>query len=104
MQVAPGIHCSDQGIGFPLFGGVSRQEQYFEIRTIDGVPPFHNSFVDYPEQTMLEMRIFFDTGEPIRSRDYLVAGMPPAGAKRVVRVEMDFSTGGEGKVTLKWSE
>ncbi len=99
ITVTPGIRCDDRGnIGFPLFGGVSRQADYFKIETTEGSA----SAVKYPEQWLSELRITFDRGEAIKSTDALLSGKIPAGAKRVTKIEMDFTAGDSPKTTLTW--
>jgi len=97
--VTPGIRCVDGWIGFPLFGGVSKEKEFFNINTIEGNP----ASAKYLEQWLREIRIFFDNGVVLKSRDALLAGKLPTGANRIVRVEMDFDGGDKARATLTWS-
>lgn len=86
-------------LSFPLFGGVSREKDYFKLDVIEG----DAAAAEYLEQWLRELRIFFDRGPPIKTWDALRAGPPPPGASRVVRVEMDFAgPGNNAKATLTW--
>lgn len=100
LAVTPGIRCDDFMLGFPLFGGVSRQKDYFNLTVIEGNASAFEAA--YPEQWLHQLRIYFDNGQNITTGDALLSGKPPAGAKRIVRIEMDFKYGDSVKATLVW--
>jgi hypothetical protein len=94
------VGCSDGIIGFSLFAGVSREKDYFKLDVIEGDP----DAAKYLEQWRKELRVFFDKGEPLRSRDAFGEGPASPGATRIIRVEMDFDGGGDkARATLVWS-
>ncbi len=98
LTVMPGSHCVDGKIGFPLFGGVSRQADYFKLELSAG----RAADIRYPEQWMRKVTVRFDTGALISSSDYLLIDKVPAGAKRVAYVAMEFDGGPNAKTVLNW--
>lgn len=98
LTVMPGTHCVDGKIGFPLFGGVSRQADYFKIELTAG----RAADIPYPEQWMRKVTVRFDTGALVSSSDYLLIDKVPPGAKRVAYVAMEFDGGPNAKTVLNW--
>jgi hypothetical protein len=98
LTVSPGSHCVDGKIGFPLFGGLSRQADYFKIELTAG----RAADIRYPEQWMRKVTVRFDTGALISSSDYLLIDKVPAGAKRVAYVAMEFDGGPGARAVLNW--
>jgi hypothetical protein len=98
LAVTPGISCSSEILGFPLFGGVSRQKEYFSLTVTEG----HADAADFSfDQWPKELRIHFDNGQVITTDDAPLAGKPPAGAKRIVQIEMDFRGGDSDKANAR---
>jgi hypothetical protein len=97
LTITPGIHCFDGRLAFPVFGGVSRQAEYFQVHLDAG----DIRDVTYPEQWFAELRVRFDTGAIETSIDGLLGVKIPPGAKGVSLIAMKFVKGNNAK-TLEW--
>jgi hypothetical protein len=104
LVVTPGVNCSSDAAGFPVFGGASEWTDYFNIEVLrDSVPPF-NASADgyYPDQRVTKLKVYFDGGKTAESTDPSKFSFPDKDGK-VVRIEMSFDFMGT-KSTLTWSK
>ncbi len=90
LTVTPGIVCQEGRVGFNLFGGVSREKDYFDLKMIEGQLPSQWSYL---EQWLIEEKVTFDDGTTLVVNDQLLGAQVPAGAKRVVRIELRMWSG-----------
>ena len=96
LTITPGIGCQDGRLTFPVFGGVSREAEYFQIHLDAG--ELHN---EYFEQWFAELRVKFDNGSVESSTDHLLGVKIPTGAKGVAWIQMKFVRGSNAR-TFEW--
>ncbi|HUH83620.1 MAG TPA: hypothetical protein VLX85_03365 [Stellaceae bacterium] len=104
LGVMPGLFCGDGTVHINFFGGVSRIPEYFTTKIDQTVPPVGEL---YAEQWPRAARITFDVGGTVSANvidgsDYQI--LIPGGAKRMTRIDVDFSVPGAlAPTTLTWS-
>jgi len=105
LAVRPFCGNNETGIYCDCFKGASREGQIYEITTLEGPPGEKLDFGNfYPENDVVAMRAVFDTGTVTSSSQsdvFHLQADAPAGAKKLLRVEIDFSVY-DKKYTLKW--
>ena len=104
LTVSPGIICRGNRVGFNLFGGVSREKEYFDLKMTAG---HLQSPWSYLEQWLIEEKVTFDNGTTVAISDPLLGAEVPAGARRIVRIEMRMwsgrdQNGHDSETTLTW--
>lgn len=75
------------------FSGASQVSRYFTVTHVDGDPRLRPGYLDYPEQGVRCVRMFFDNGVVLWHDPGTVSYSPfdlPPGANRVKRIELDY--------------
>jgi hypothetical protein len=97
LTVTPGISCPGYGtLVFPVFGGVSREPEFFQLKVIAG----DASIAKYIEQWVGPLTVGFDTGTS-STYDLLRGVDIPEGAKRVDFVKLHVEQG-SANLDLVW--
>lgn len=98
LDVSPILSCRDGQVAVSLFGGVSREPEFFTLKTTAGSPPrFY-----YLEQWANAVIATFNNGATADMP--LQSGLAfPTGATYVTKIEMNFDNGREGGQNLTWA-
>jgi hypothetical protein len=98
ITVTPRIACpGGTHIAFPVFGGVSREAEYFKVEVTAG----DRNSVTYVEQWITEMTVGFDNGTSGSTWNTIGGVEVPAGAKRVDYLRMHVQRG-SNDLELVW--